>query len=401
MLTFKYTAIDPKTNKQIKSHVEADSEKSAASVISEQGLMPIDIELATSGGGLFKGRVPAKDKVIFYRQLSTLVSAGLPITQSLRTVTEQVDNKNLVSALTKIGGQVEGGMSLAEAMEQHPDIFDKVVTSLIASGETSGTLDETLQRIAMQTEKNAEMASKIRGAMVYPAIVLVVIVLVVVFMLTTVLPQIEVLYDDLGQELPFVTVVLLAISSFISSYWWAAIIALAGVGYGIKKYTETEKGRRQMDVLKMSVPLFGKMFKKLYMARFSRTGSTLLQSGVQMLEMMRITSDAVGNVLIKEDILKASRRVQGGKALSESLEESLYFLPLVPQMINIGEKSGSIDGMMSKAADYYEKELDDEIKTISTTIEPVLMVVLALVAGTMVGAILIPVYDLVGENIAI
>ncbi len=401
MLTYKYTARDPKTKQEVKSTVQAQSEQAAVKVITNQGLMPTNIELQDEQGGFGRDRVGAKDKVIFFRQLSTLVSAGLPLAQSLRTVSEQVSSKGLVLALGKIIADVEGGSTLADAMSLHPKIFNDVMVNLVAAGEASGTLDETLQRIADQTEKDAEMASKVRGALVYPAIVLFVIIAVIVFMLTTVLPQIELLYDDLGQQLPFITSVLLVIANFIIGYWWLIIILLAGGIFLLRQYVQTEAGREQLDVFKMSVPLFGVLFKKLYMARFTRTGATLLKSGVQMLEMMRITSKAAGNVLIERDIQKAAVKVRGGKTLSTSLADSDYFLPLVPQMISIGEQSGSIDGMMSKAADFYEKELDDQIKTISTTIEPILMIVLAVVAGLMVGAILLPVYGLVGENIAI
>ncbi len=401
MLTYKYTARDPQTKQEIKSTVQAESEKAAVKVITDQGLMPTNVELESQGRGFGRDKVGAKDKVIFFRQLSTLVSAGLPLAQSLRTVSEQVDSKPLVLALGVIVADVEGGSTLADAMSKHPKVFNDVMINLVAAGETSGTLDETLQRIADQTEKDAEMAAKIRGALVYPAIVLFVIVAVVVFMLTTVLPQIELLYDDLGEELPWVTSALLVVANFIIGFWWLVIILLVGGVLLLRQYVQTDAGREQLDSFKMSVPLFGVLFKKLYMARFSRTGATLLKSGVQMLEMMRITSKAAGNVLIERDIQRAAQKVRGGKPLSSSIAASDHFLSLVPQMINIGEQSGSIDGMMSKTADFYEKELDDQIKTISTTIEPVLMIVLALVAGIMVGAILIPVYGLVGENISI
>lgn len=401
MLTFSYKAQNPNNGEEVRSVIQAESEQAAAKVLANQGLMPTEIKLQSESNNFFKSRVKAKDKVIFFRQLSTLVGAGLPIAQALRTVSDQVDNKQLIMALTKIVSDVEGGSTLSDAMSLHPDIFSTVMISLVAAGEASGTLDETLYRIADQTEKDAEMMSKVRGALVYPSIVLLVIVGVIIFMLVAVLPQIEVLYEDLDQELPFVTEILLVTANGFMSFWWVILIALASAIFLLKRYMETDKGRETVDVVKMSVPLFGKMFKKLYMARFCRTGSTLLKSGVQMLEMMRITGEAVGNTLIKRDIGKAATKVRAGKALSESLSDSQYILSLVPQMIHIGEESGSIDGMMAKAADFYEKELDDEIKTISTTIEPVLMIVLALVAGVMVGAILLPVYDLVGQNMAI
>lgn len=404
MLTFEYTARDAKTGKVIKAEVQAQSEQAAAKLLADQGLAATSIAVKGEDKGLLgkiKGRIKTKDKVLFARQLSTLINAGLPLTQSLRTVQEQVENKQFSLIISEVISDVEGGTSFGKALEKHPKVFNTVFTSLIAAGETSGTLDQALERIATQQEKDAEVISKVRGALVYPLIVVVVIMGVVVFMLTTVLPQVELLYEDLNQSLPFVTAAMLAVSDFITDFWWLVIIILVGVSYFGVRYVQTDSGRAMFDQFKMSVPLFGNLFKKLYMARFCRTGATLMSTGVPMLEMMRITANAVNNVHVKNATLQAAEKVKGGKALSESIKDSVYFLSLVPQMIRIGEQSGAIDEMMSKAATFYENELDNEIKTISTTIEPVLMVVLALVAGTMVAAILIPVYGLVGQNVAL
>lgn len=401
MLNFEYTARDPNTGKEVKAHIQADSEQSAAKLITKQGMAVTSLKLEGDTKSIFRrGRIKSKDKVLFSRQLSTLINSGLPLTQSLRTVAEQTPNKELVVIINKVIGDVEAGTALAKSLERHPKVFNSVYVNLVAAGESSGTLDEALERIANQQEKDAEVVSKVRGALVYPVIVLVVIVAVIIFMLTTVLPQVELLYNDLKQELPFITAIMLAVSDFIVGFWWLIIIAMIAAGYFGKRYVETESGRAVADRLKMNIPLFGKLFMKMYMARFARTGQTLMATGVPMLQMMNITGKAVNNVHIKDALEKAAVKVKGGKALSESIEDDPNFLPLVPQMISIGEQSGSIDTMMGKAADFYENELDNEIKAISTTIEPILMVVLAAVAGLMVGAILIPVYGLVGQNLA-
>ena len=404
MLTFEYKAKDTKTGKVIRAHVQATSEQAASKLLSEQGLAPLELSLLGEKRGLgamLKDRIRAKDKVLFARQLSTLINAGLPLTQSLRTVQDQIDNKHFAIIVGQVITDVEGGKSFAQSLERHPKVFNTVFTSLIAAGETSGTLDQALERIATQQEKDAEVLSKVRGALVYPIIVVVVILGVVVFMLTTVLPQVELLYEDLDQSLPFVTAIMLAISHFITDFWWLLLILAAAGGYFAGRYFQTEAGQSFLDRFKMNVPLFGRLFKKLYMARFSRTGATLMASAVPMLEMIRITSDAVDNVHVKASLLKAADKVKGGKALSDSLQGDENFLSLVPQMIRIGEQSGAIDQMMAKTATFYENELDNEIKAISTTIEPVLMVVLALVAGVMVAAILLPVYGLVGQSAAL
>lgn len=404
MLTFEYTARDTKSGEVIKAEVQALSEQSAAKLLAEQGLAATDIHLKGEKRGLLKGfrdRIKPKDRVLFARQLSTLINAGLPLTQSLRTVQEQIDNKAFSLIISEVIADVEGGNAFAKALEKHPKVFNSVFTSLIAAGEASGTLDQALERIATQQEKDAEVLSKVRGALVYPAIVVLVIIGVIIFMLTTVLPQVELLYKDLNQSLPFITSAMLAISRLIINLWWLVLIVLVAGIYFLKRYVDTENGRYAFDRFKTAVPLFGTLFKKLYMARFSRTGSTLMSTGVPMLEMMRITAESVNNVHVRDATLKAAEKVKGGKALSESIKDDPNFMSLVPQMIKIGEQSGAIDKMMDKTATFYENELDNEIKTISTTIEPVLMVVLALVAGVMVGAILIPVYGLVGQNIAL
>ncbi len=401
MLTFDYTARDPSSNKHIKSTVQADSERAAAKLIMAQGLAPLKISMQEDDGDIFSkftNRIGAKDKVVFSRQLATLINAGLPLAQSLRTVIDQTANKKLKAVVQTVLSDIESGKTLADSFARYPDVFSNVFVALIAAGEASGTLDQSLERISSQQEKDAEIASKVRGAMVYPAIVFVVIIGVVIFMMVTVVPQIEQLYRDLKQTLPFVTQSLVAIASFMRNFWWLIVILL-GVGiYFAKRYVETDGGRALYDSMKLHVPLFGRMFQKLYMARFMRTGQTLMVSGVTMLETLAICARAVNNVQVAQSIRKAADKVKGGKALSIALKDSDNILPLVPRMIGIGEQSGSIDAMMDKAATFYENELDNEIRAISTAIEPVMMVVLAAVAGLMVVAILLPVYGLIGSG---
>lgn len=400
MLKFDYEAKDPQTGKRVKATVQAESERAAAKLLMEQGFTPISIVEQSQKGGIFSrlaNRVTAKDRVVFTRQLSTLISSGLPLTQSLSTVVDQTQNKRLKVIGQDILTSVESGSSMADAFRKHPKVFDQVYLALIAAGETSGTLDKALERIATQQEKDAEMLSKIRGAMVYPVIVLVVIFAVLGFMLFTVVPQVEQLYVDLRQELPFITAVMVGTANFFITFWWAVLIAAIGAGFFLKRYLDTDNGRRFMDTFKLNVPIFGEMFRKLYMARFMRTGQTLMSTGVPLLDTLRICSEAVNNVIIKEAILRAADKVKGGKALSETLKGEDYILPLVPQMLSIGEQSGQIDQMMGKTATVYENELDNTIRSISTAIEPVLMVILAIVAGAMVAAILLPIYSLVGN----
>lgn len=400
MLKFDYVAKDPAGGKHVKATVEAESERAAAKLLLAQGYVPISIIEQSQRpqllGGL-KNRITTKDRVVFTRQLSTLIGAGIPLTQSLNTVVDQTPNKRLKVIAQDILTAVEGGSSLADSFSKHPAVFNNVYIALISAGEASGTLDKSLERIANQQEKDAELLGKVRGALVYPAIVLVVIFLVLAFMLFTVVPQVEKLYADLRQTLPFVTQVMVNAANFLIDFWWLVLLALVVAGYFLLQYLKTSGGKRNVDVLKLNMPLFGEVFRKLYMARFMRTGQTLMATGVPMLDTMAICSRAVNNSYVARSIDHAAEKVKGGKSLADSLEREDYILPLVPQMIKVGEQSGKIDEMMGRAATVYENELDNTIRSISTAIEPILMVVLALVAGAMVAAILLPIYQLVGN----
>jgi type IV pilus assembly protein PilC len=401
MQTYTYTAREAATGKRIKAEIEAESEKGAAKLLQERGITPIEITDKSGSHSpldkIFK-RIPSKDRVIFSRQLSTLINAGLPIVQSLHTVSDQTSNKKLKEVVSKVISDIEGGSSFAGALEKYPKVFNKVYISLIAAGETSGTLDVALERLANQQEKDAEIVSKVRGAMIYPMIVLLVMLAVVIFMLTTVLPQVQTLYDGLpGVKLPFITRILLSCSHAITHYWWALLVALAILGFFTSRWARTVTGKRIVDRLKMKAWPVGPLFTKLYMARFSRTGATLVGSGVPLLQMLGITGEAVNNVLIEESIGVAAEKVKGGKALSESLAGDPHFPDLVPNMIHIGEQSGALETMLGKCADYYEKEVDTAIKNISTLVEPVLMIVMGIVAFMIVAAVLLPIYGLVGH----
>ena len=398
MNKYSYEARDAASNKIVKSTVQAESEIAAAKLLSAQGFTPLKIELEDDRAGIFKrfaNRVTTKDKIVFTRQLATLIGAGLPLSQSMRTVHEQTQNKSMQQIVQEIIGDIEGGRSLSDAFNKHPKVFDNVYLALVSAGEASGTLDEALRRVAAQQEKDAAMMSKIKGALTYPIIVLLVIVAVLGFMLVAVVPQVKNLYKDLNKELPLLTKIMVDTADFFINYWWIVIMVI-GIGvYFLIQYIKTETGIKTKDTFKLNVPMFSGMFRRLYMARFTRTGQTLMSTGVAMLDMLNITSTAVNNTVVAEGIDRAAEKVKGGKSLSSSLRNEDYFLEMVPQMISIGEQSGKIDEMMGKCAQIYEDELDEEIRTISTAIEPVLMVVLAVVAGGMVGAILFPIYSLV------
>ena len=403
MLTFKYIARNPATGQKVKAAIQAEDEKAASKLIRQQGLAPLDIiSEGQDKRGLRRifSRIKSKDKVLFSRQLSTLINAGLPLVQSLRSVASQTTNKSFKAVINRIISDIEAGSPLSAAMGRFPKIFNQVYVSLVAAGEASGTLDKTFERLANQQEKDAEIISKVRGAMVYPIIVLLVMFAVLGFMIIKVLPQVQELYNGLpGVNLPLVTRILLAISRFATKFWWIIAIAFVIVIFFGSRWARTLGGKRAVDKFKMRAWPIGTLFMKMYMARFARTGQTLIASGVPLIQMMEITAVSVNNVHIEDSLKRATTKVQGGKSLSESIQGDHNFLDLVPNMLKIGEQSGAIEQMLSKVADYYEREVDNEIKAISTIIEPVLMVVLGVMAFIIVAAVLLPIYGLAGQTI--
>lgn len=404
MLNFRYTARDSRTGELVKAVIEADSEQGAAKLIRQEGLSPLEITLANGIGGNnpwdnYRNKVKAKDRILFARQLSTLINAGLPLVQSLRSVGDQTQSKPFKVIINKVISDVEAGSNFSAALAKHPRVFNTVFVSLVASGEASGTLDKSLERVALQQEKDAEILSKVRGALAYPLIVLLVMVAVVGFMIVKVLPQVEGIYKDIpNAKLPFITTALLAVSHFTIKYWWLVVILLGITVFFTSKWARTGPGKQVVDKAKMKMWPTGPLFMKMYMARFARTGSTLVSSGVPLLQVLDITSKAVNNVIIQASLDRASEKVRGGKALSTALQDDPNFLQLVPNMLRIGEQSGQIEEMMAKIAEYYEKEVDNQIKTISTIIEPVMMVLLGVAAFIIVAAILLPIYGLAGQT---
>jgi type IV pilus assembly protein PilC len=397
MLTYKFTARDVASGQRVNSEVQAENEKAAAKAIKEQGYAPLEITLADNEQSLGKylHRIKTKDKVIFSRQLSTLINAGLPLAQALRNVESQSNNKAFKLIIGKVISDIEAGSAFHEALARYPNVFNTVYCSLIEAGEASGTLDKALERLANQQEKDAEIISKVRGAMIYPLIVIIVMVAVVMFMIVEVVPHVEEIYKGIkGAKLPFVTILLVDIANIVKHFWWLIIIVFALVGFFSTRWARTGPGKQAVDKFKMRAWPIGRLFMKVYMARIARTGETLVASGVPLLQVMSILGDSVNNVHIQASLQAAAEKVKGGKALSEALAGDTNFLDLVPNMIRIGEQSGSLETMLGKTADYYEREVDNEIRAVSTIIEPVLMIMLGIMALIIVSAVLLPIYGL-------
>jgi len=399
MLNFTYEAKNSSTGEKVKAQVQADNEEAAAKLISAQGLTPLSIKTEGEHGSFNLNRINTKDKVLFSRQLSTLINAGLPLVQSLRQVAQQTQNKPLKVIVNQVINDVEAGTAFSVALGKYPKVFNRVYISLVAAGETSGTLDQALERLADQQEKDSDIVSKVRGALIYPLIVLLVMTAVVTFMLVKVLPEVQSIYSGIpGTTLPFLTRLLLFVSKIIRHFWWILILIIVIVGVFGTRWARTMGGRTVIDKVKMKAGPLGKLYMKMYMARFARTGTTLVASGVPLIQVLQITGEAVDNVHIQRSLQRATEKVKGGKALSDSISGDPNFLELVPNMLHIGEQSGAMETMLGKVADYYEKEVDNEIRAISTIIEPVMMVIMGIIAIIIVAAILLPIYGLVNNS---
>ncbi len=400
MQQFLYTAKDA-TGKIVKAEVEAGSVSEASKLLVSRKLFPLSITERKDGvlAGNFDQlrRITSKDKTLFTRQLATLVKAGLPLARAIHILTEQTENPKMLRIIKDVGTSIEGGSTLAQALAKYPDIFPTIYISMVEAGEISGDLEETLLRLAMQEEKSNEISSKIRGALTYPIVVLVVLLAVIVLMITVVLPQVGKMYSDLGKPLPGTTQILLGTSSFIGRFWYLFVALFAGAGYGLRQYLHTADGRKTLDDLKLRIPLVSVLMQKMYMARFTRTLGALVSSGVPLLQSLTITSKAISNVIIEKEVVRITGLVKAGAALSKPVSESNLFLPLVSQMINVGEQTGTLGDSLGKAASYYEEEVDDMVKNISTLVEPATMIVLGLMVAFIIASVLLPIYGLVSS----
>jgi pilin biogenesis protein len=400
MKRFIYKARDSKTGEMTRGVIQAENERTAGKLLIEQGMTPDRIDEDMSGVGLFQrfqNKITMKDRIVFTRQFATLIGAGLPLSNSLRTVIEQTESKPMQKVVESILVDVEAGKTLTQACEKYPDVFNKVYIALLRAGEASGSLDLSLKRLAQQQEKDNAMISKIRGALVYPAIILMVIIAVLIFMVLMIVPQVQSLYKDIGRDLPWATGVLVSFANFLVASWWLVTIVMGVSIYFLFQFRKTTTGIEWAALLKLNVPLFKRMFWRLYNARFARTASNLMSAGVSIQDTLQISSEAMNNVVLEKEIKEVSEKVKQGKTLSSSLKNLSYILPLVPQMASIGEESGKIDEMLAKAAQVYEDELEEQIRTISTLIEPVLMVVMAVMVGFIIVAVLFPIYAIVND----
>jgi type IV pilus assembly protein PilC len=341
--------------------------------------------------------VPAKNLAIFTRQFSVMIDAGLPLVQCLDILGKQEPHKGFSGVILKVREDVESGAALADAMKKHPKTFDALYSNMIAAGEAGGILDTILKRLATYIEKAVKLKGEVKSAMIYPIAVIVIAALVVGAILWKVIPTFASLFAGLGAQLPLPTRVVIAASDALVAYGWILIIALGGIGYALKRYYETEKGRHVIDALLLKAPILGDILRKVAVARFCRTLSTLLASGVPIMDGLNITARTSGNAIIEDAILVTRTGIERGETISGPLRETNVFPSMVVQMINVGETTGALDAMLEKIADFYEEEVDTAVAGLLTLMEPVMIAFLGAVVGGIVIAMYMPIFDLISK----
>ena len=402
MPTFAYSG-RTRTGQTVSGERVADTVDAAVSALRREQIMVTRIDAARAPAPAKAAKppksrkVPAKNLAVFNRQFSVMIDAGLPLVQCLDILGKQEPHKGFSAAILKVREDVEGGAALADAMKKHPKTFDALFSNMIAAGEAGGILDTILKRLAVYIEKNVRLKGQVKSAMIDPVAVVVIATLIVAAILWKVIPTFAALFAGLGAELPLPTRIVMALSDFVVSYGWLVILAAGAIVYAIKTYYATDRGRHVIDALLLKMPILGNVLRKVAVARFCRTLSTLLSSGVPILDGLDITAKTAGNAIIEDAIQTTRTSIERGETVSAPLRETGVFPSMVVQMINVGETTGALDAMLSKIADFYEEEVDTAVAGMLTLMEPVLISVLGGVVGGIVIAMYLPIFDLVSK----
>jgi type IV pilus assembly protein PilC len=394
MPLFEYTARNT-TNGQIqKGQLDAPSRDEVNSYLRKNRLILVSVREAPKKINInfsTAQRIKTRDIVIFTRQFATMINAGLPLVQSLNILAQQTENKALAEVTKAVVYDVESGNTLADAFAKHPRAFSDLYVNMVAAGEAGGILDTILQRLATFLEKNDALVRKVKGAMVYPAVILSVAVIAIAVLLIFVIPVFQEMFASVNLELPLPTRIVIGMSEFLLGYWYLLLAGLAGVVFAIRRYYATLGGRKRIDAMLLSSPVLGDLLRKSAVSRFTRTLGTLISSGVSILEGLEITAKTAGNMVI-HDAVMASR--QSIATIASPLEKSKVFPPMVISMIAVGEQTGGLDEMLSKIADFYDEEVDVAVSALLSLMEPVMIVILGVVVGGMVVAMYLPIFDM-------
>ena len=399
MATFSYTALNS-AGKTIKGSLDSVSEESAKAHLRSQNLRPLVVKSSANKqnfiSSLTSSKVKTRDMVIFTRQLATMIGAGVPLVRSLATLQNQTESGAFKKHLVEVSHDIEGGMQFADALEKHPNVFSPIYVNMVRAGEAGGILDDILKKLALQQEKDAKIKQKFKSAMTYPVILLTITSTVFIGLMTLVVPKIGKIVSDLsnGAQLPPLTRGMLAISNVMTTYWYLLIGGIVGGVFLLTRYTKTPAGRRKKDMFLMKVPVLKVVITKVAVARFSRIFACMMGSGVSVLESLSITAKAIGNSVLEDELMSASKAVANGSQVSEPLANSKVFPPIVSQMLAVGEETGKIDEVLIKVAEFYEDEVDATVESLSSILEPIMIVFMGAMVGLIAAAVIGPISNL-------
>ncbi len=399
MPLFKFVAKDEEGS-TITDTIEAKDELVALDMLRVKNLIIISIneekeqEKARAAAKAKTGKVKAEELVIFSRQMATMVNAGIPLVQSLDILSEQMDSQVFRNIVGQVRSDVEAGASLSAALEKHPRVFTLLYTNMVRAGETSGMLDEILERLAGYLEKNDKLQRKVKSAMVYPTVVFSMAMLITLVLILKVVPTFKKIFSSLGGQLPLPTRILIQISDTLKHDFIYVVIVIAAMVFGLKKLVNTPQGREKFDQLKLDLPVFGIILRKVAVARFSRTLATLIRSGVPILGALEIVGKTAGNVVIEKAVDNARTGIREGESIAEPLQKSKAFPPMVTRMISVGEESGELEKMLSKIADFYENQVDAAVSGLTSLIEPLIIAFLGIIVGSIVVSMFLPIFTI-------
>ncbi|MBI2413980.1 MAG: type II secretion system F family protein [Deltaproteobacteria bacterium] len=400
MPSFQYRARD-RQGVLVVGNMDAASRTELETSLDKMGLIPISVAaggrkaaLSPFMNALFKQKVSERDIILFSRQLATLFGAGVPLTRALFTLERQIQSKEFVDIVRRIREDVEGGSSFSGAIAKHPKVFGELYANMIEAGEAGGILDNVLDKLALMFEKNAENRAKVKAATLYPKIVLGAIVIAIVILMNFVIPKFAKLYESFKVDLPLPTRILIKASNAFTSYWYLAIVIVAAAVLGWRAYIATKNGRRNWDAVRLKVPIFGPLLLKAILSRFSRVLGALYKSGLPILQSLDIVSRAVENTVMALEIKKIEDEVRAGKGLAEPMTKAAHFPPMVVQMVTVGEDTGNLDQMLDKVAEYYDSEVDNTIRNLTTTLEPILLAFIFAIVLFIALAIFLPMWDI-------
>jgi len=393
MATFTYTA--RAFNGDLRTAtIDAPSRDDVIAQLRRQRLSVVKID-QDSAKKIGRGAIKTRDVVIFTRQFSTMINAGLPLVQALTILSEQTDNKALAEVTKKVVFDVESGNTVADALSKHPRAFTNLYVNMVAAGEAGGILDTILMRLATFLEKNDALVRKVKGAMIYPSVIMSVAAIAIITLLLFVIPVFESMFASVGQALPLPTRIVIGASRFLKTYWWMLGAAGMAAGFIFRRYYASSGGKLVIDRIMLKFPVLGDVLRKSAVSRFTRTLGTLISSGVSILEGLEITAKTAGNRVIQDAIMSSRASIAGGDTIAQPLQKSKVFPPMVISMIAVGEQTGGLDEMLSKIADFYDEEVDAAVSNLLSLLEPIMIVFLGVVVGGMVVAMYLPIFDMI------